>query len=101
MIANEVLSKNPLFFKNRIQSKNGCFENGEDASVRSLDVLELGRALIQMNTPFKKKKRLIFIFLNDILSLITFHLPATRTRRTNLLSTSLLYDKRSFSDRSI
>ena len=62
MIANEVLSKNPLFFKNRIQSKNGWFENGEDASVRSLDVLELGRALIQMNTPLKKKKTIDIYF---------------------------------------
>ena len=38
MIVNEVLSKISSSLKNRIQSKNGCFENGEDASVRSLDV---------------------------------------------------------------
>ena len=38
MIVNEVLSKNPLLLKNRIESKNVCLENREDASVRSLDV---------------------------------------------------------------
>ena len=38
MIVNEVLSKNPLLFKKQNLVENGCYENGEDASVRSLDV---------------------------------------------------------------
>ena len=74
MIVNEVLSKNPLLLKNRIQSKNGCLEYREDASVgawmcEQLLSKEKRRSkvfffYIQMNTPFFFFKKTIDIYFS-------------------------------------
>ena len=72
MIVNEVLSKNPLLLKNRIQSKNGCLENREDASVLKKKILNVvspqttttrtSKLLTEASSPFSKQP-----FLDQIL----------------------------------
>ena len=68
MIVNEDLSKISHSLKNRIQLKRGYFGNGEDASVRGLDM-----RVVFIDTD-------VFHFFGDcFLLLINFHLPATTT----------------------